>query len=101
MPKSNFELEDIDIPEGMTLEEYLIQYFEQLEQKEIEDDEEILKVLKGEQDVMYETPIPSENLVVTEQSELMDYDFEAMNNMVEIEIQPTPNPYMYYGMDAI
>ena len=101
VPKSNFELEDIDIPEGMTLEEYLIQYFEQLEQKEIEDDEEILKVLKGEQDVMYETPIPSENLVVTEQSELMDYDFEAMNNMVEIEIQPTPNPYMYYGMDAI
>ena len=110
------------IPEGMTVEEFIIQLGKQ-EAKEY--DEEIIKVLKGEQDVMFETPvylttpieiikglskgsvietpIPSENLVATEQPEFMDYDFEAMNNMVEVEIQPTPSvlPYMYYGMDAI
>ncbi len=106
-----------EIPEGMTVEEFIIQ----LRKKEAKEyDEEILKVLKGEQDVMFETPVetpielikglskgsviepmPSEKLVVTEQPEFMDYDFEAMDNMVEVEIQPTPNPYMYYGMDAI
>jgi hypothetical protein len=90
-----------EIPEGMTVKEYIIQLGKQ-EKKEY--DEEILKVLKGEQDVMFETPVepmPSEKLVVTEQPEFMNYDFEAMNNMVEVEIQPTPSPYMYYGMDAI
>lgn len=108
-----------EIPEGMTVKEYIIQLGKQ-EKKEY--DEEILKVLKGEQDVMFETPVeistpieivkglskgsviesmPSEKLVVTEQPEFMNYDFEAMNNMVEVEIQPSPSPYMYYGMDAI
>ena len=120
-PEPDIEIDFADqIPEGMTVKEFIIQLGKQ-EQKEY--DEEIIKVLKGEQDVIFETPvdlttpieiikglskgsvietpIPSENLVVNEQPEFMDYDFEAMNNMVEVEIQPTPNPYMYYGMDAI
>jgi hypothetical protein len=108
-----------EIPEGMTVEEFIIQ-LRKKEKKEY--DEEILKVLKGEQDVMFETPVeistpieivkglskgsviepmPSEKLVISEQPEFMNYDFEAMNNMVEVEIQPSPSPYMYYGMDAI
>jgi len=96
-PEPDIEI-DFDVPEGMTVEEFILQLRKQ-EAKEY--DEEILKVLKGEQDVMFETPsiVPSEKLVVTEQPEFMDYDFEAMDNMVEVEIQPTPNPY--YGMDAI
>lgn len=79
-----------EIPEGMTVKEYIIQLGKQ-EKKEY--DEEILKVLKGEQNVMFETPVeistpieivkglskgsviesmPSEKLVVTEQPEFMD-----------------------------
>ena len=99
-PEKQFDVDLSEVPEGMTLLEYITMLDEQ-EDKEY--DEEILKVLKGEQDVMYETPIPSENLGVTEQPEFMDYDFEAMNNMVQVEIQPTQRPdyQMLYDMGAI
>lgn len=103
-PEQQFDIDLSGVPEGMTLLEYITMLDEKsMKEYKEEQEQEILKVLKGEQDVMFETPIPSENLVVTEQPEFMDYDFEAMNNMVQVEIQPTQRPdyQMLYDMGAI